>query len=360
MSENHTTMMKKFFDFVDRKTEKNPKKLALAFADFYSKNKYTFLDSERDVKSSFSPCKSVSILARDTPLEVLSRRIPLIANTSIFTHYNEERHLFNDSEGGSGSFGQSYTYWKDYIRCPDLIELGSWIKDCKPLLTSGYMFYVPDILSWQLDDDNYCDSQSVREKEISRDYVIDLIVDNRQVVEGLNSKKNDIELFQEKRIKSALVKPVLKIDFPCIEEVSLRTFSKITLDESEALNKFRDFLRCNLLDLRKSESKESYYDEIMKISMNIREGVRSLDSDFKLIQKKSAFQSAGATLASVTAILVAVNSAAFGFLPGLVGAGGGLLALGKTLEEYLAGKHQSIQSPYYYLWLFSKKSHRRI
>jgi hypothetical protein len=357
------SVMQQFFKSIDRKTARDPERLALAFARYYWDPQYTATHEIRDDEKGYlfaSENKhNISILIQDTSLEFMTKRVPLVATSSVFTHRVDQGHqFFSDGfpPANSANTGWSVT---GNIRCPSLTELGNWLRNCRSLLESGQVFYLPDIHIQRHEESGFTGNEWViEEKDLTRDSALDLVVKNRQLNQQTTSDNLTTKINLDKR-KAALIKPVLTVDLPCIEDVDLATFSDITIDENESLQKFRDFLTLKFLEMKQNEDSEFFDTNLTKISIELREGVRNLNSDFDLLQRKGAFQAAGATVAAVTASLVAINSAAFGFLPGVLGASGGALALTKALEDYLNEKHKIANSPYYYLWLFSKRLHRR-
>ena len=73
--------------------------------------------------------------------------------------------------------------------------------------------------------------------------------------------------------------PILKLELPILEKVDLPTFAKITVDENEALANFRHFLRGKLLDIDAARGSESYDRALKKLSWDIEDQVRKLNSE---------------------------------------------------------------------------------
>lgn len=339
--------MTAFFQSIDRNTETNPTQLALAWADTFRNGKT--LSEDINIEIPDGNINNVNILSHQTPLSFLTKRLPLIADTTIISHYGEKRHEFYHGTWTSPTGSTIYRFddCTCYLRCPDLEELGVWLRDCKPLLTGGDLFYFPDIIVETIFADDFSTRRQKAYWEASRDPLCEIIVENKKLV----------HLLTDQMVKSKLVRPVVLVDLPYIENVDLGTFAHITADEKEPTERFRDFLRLKFLDLKQNEESEFFETNLAKIGIELRDGVRKLEADFATLKQKRAFQVAGATIAATTAILVAINGTAFGNLPALLGTSGGLLAIANAIQEYSVEKRKTInESPYYYLWLLSQKT----
>jgi hypothetical protein len=351
MINQYAETMRAFFRSVNRKIESDPTKLALAYANhFWEKSDQVHRHSHQKVLLPQDSLDNVSILARDTSLPFLTKRVTLIADTTVITHYGEGSHIFYEYKDtpptGDDFLGLARSNDTTcYLRCPNLQELGEWLKKCKPLLLSGDVFYFPDIFVHRGTEGYGTDVMREWDTDESIEPLCDLIVESKKLVDTT----------QVNVIKSQFVRPILQLDLPFIENVDLGTFSKITSDQRGGIQRFRDFLRYKFLDLKRNEGSESYDANLAKIEIELRDGVRSLNSEYQAMKRKMAFQVTGAIIAAATATLVAVNSAAFGVLPQVLGTSGGLLAIANALDHYLSERDKLRDTPLYYLWLFANK-----
>lgn len=345
MENQYTKSMKSFFRELDKDAVNDPGKLAIAFANhFWNREKS---HHAQEVSIPQDRLNNVSILTRDTSLAFLTKRASLVADTTVITHHREKLYEFWSYYEERGPEWNSYPqHTKCYIRCPDIVELGSWLRNCRDLLLNGDVFYYPDILIERQEDNRYYDEAGeVKTQEASIAPLCELIIQSKKITASTSGAL----------IKSQLIKPVLELELPYIENIDLETFSKITTDHTDATQRFRDFLRLKLLELADNEGAVNFERNLTKIGLEIKDGVRAIDADFKAMSRKTAFQVTGATIAATTATLVAINSSAFGALPQILGTSGGILALVNALEQYLSEKTKLQDSPYYYLWLFKKK-----
>jgi hypothetical protein len=316
--------------------------VALRFADFFLSSHQKYGDRSLQFDPRSHALKTVSVVASETPLAFLTRRLPLVAETAILTHRDAEAHIVSSWDDGPPSYGADARARKDYIRCPSLTELGHWLLDCKPLLLSGDIFYYPELRMEVFHENYYMQDGEWKDVDITTNIVTELIVENKKLAEASERLTFD----------STFVKAVLQVELPYIENVDLITFSKITSDESDALQSFRSFLRSKFIELQKADGNNYFETELVKIGWDIRDGIRKLDSDLVSIRRKPAFQATGATILTTTAVLLAVNSIAFGHLAQIVGSGGGLMLAINAIHEYLSNRKQVQESPFYYFWLF--------
>lgn len=287
---------------------------------------------------------NVSILADETSLSFITKRAMLVADTTILTHQSEKVQRFkgagyveNTVPVGGYPFDPIYTNY--YIRCPDLSALGKWLNDSKPLLLKGDVFYIPNIVmrkEWDL---------GVKEQHEFFDYSCELIVKNRRIFDTSSLIRN--------AITSKYVRIIAVLDLPVIENVDLDTFCKIASDESDAIERFRDLIRRKILEIRQNEENDVFH--IPKIEIELREGVLQLKSDFATMRRKAAFQATKGSIITIAAALLAVSGADMASLVKALGSGGGVWLVSKALEEYLGQQAKLKESPYYFLWLLSRK-----
>lgn len=351
--------MQNFFKASDETEE--PKSFALSFAKYCKDSIFRGafpigLSTGVYISPALKQLKNVSMLNANSSMEFITKRILLISETSILTHTegNQRQFDFFFSQGrGSGWSDDELTY---YLKCSDLESVGKWLRDCKPLLVNGKIFYMPNIIVNQIREIDYPGifSQTEYIHQPLQNYVLDVVQDNKKLVQEGTNREYETFRFQPKAISKFLY-PIMETEIPFIDNIGLETFSKISIDETEALDSFRSYLRAKYIDLSGTEGSEQQEREITKISFEIQDGLKKLQSDFKKLSRKTAFQATGATIALTGTILVAVNANMFSQIPELLGVSGGVFGVAKILNDYFREKNDLKESPYYYLWIFKNK-----
>lgn len=316
------------------------KKFVLHFKDSYLSD----LDSTKFEKGICN----FAVAGYDSSLEFLAKRLSLISDHSLISQYSQNWvHLYGDQLREPHK-SDELTDYALRIDSPDLQGLGKWLCDCAPLIINGNVKYYPRIRRIDYEESEMGYGRHW-EEEVA-DYVVTRNLD------AIIRKERIVEVQNDRFLKSSFIKNVISVEFPVIEEVDLRHFSKITADEKSRIEILRDFLRGKFLELEEIQGSESYNAKIGKIGLEIREGVRMIRSEFKEIAAKTSFQVTGAILASSVATLVAINSNILGSYGHLIAPSGGLYPLLRSLENRALAIHNVKDSPYYYFWLLSRKA----
>jgi hypothetical protein len=338
----------KFYKDIDY-TKLQPKQIALAYIKHFinDSNSYSNINIEMPLNS----INNISVISQDNSLSFLTKRLPLISDKTVISQYTEKPQLIADVY--DNSLKTNIYYNKTcYVHCPNFEELGLWLKNCKTLFINGDLFYYPNIIitdEWDDPLENYNISiESWKNKfiETATSPLFDFLIKNNKIIEF-----SDIP-----SLKSKYVYSILNIELPIIDNVDLETFSKLTTEEKNGVNQFRDLLRQKFIDLKENEKSEFSASGLQKIALEINSGVRQLNTEYEILKRKRIFQVTEAFIATTTAVLLAVNVSMFGFVEKIIGSGGGLLFILKALEEYIYKGKETRESPYYYLWLLSKKT----
>jgi hypothetical protein len=339
MSADYAKYMRDFFEMSSE--DLPPEDLARAFARH-------FITEGRNPQVHNLPIDhlyNISVLSVDTPLSFLTKRVPLIADTTLLTHFREARHLVYSFGDTPAAWGADRRDTRCYLRCPSLSELGAWLRSCRLLLCTGELFYTPDLLFEEYTETRYDDRGSTEEVEKSVASLCDVVVRNRQLADTDDHAAP---------LKHRLIQPLLRVELPYVENVDLATFSTISVDHHGALERFRDALRRTFLDLDAAQRSEDRDARIRRAEIDIRDSIRALQADYVALRRTAAFQVSGAAVATTVATLASVNSVMFSSLPQVVGAGGGALLFLKAMLDLQTARRRLEESPYYFLWLFSK------
>ncbi|MFH8492463.1 hypothetical protein [Streptomyces longisporoflavus] len=124
--------------------------------------------------------------------------------------------------------------------------------------------------------------------------------------------------------KSRLVRPMLEIDLPFITDVNLQDFSKITIAEFDSYSGFRVFLREKLLSLDDAVNAEQSDVALTLAGQEIEQEILAIKAQMEVAQRTRAFAATGASVGTVSAVLVAVWAPALEQVLTILGASGGI------------------------------------
>jgi hypothetical protein len=232
------------------------------------------------------------------------------------------------------------------MNCPDLDGLGRWILDAEPLLTAGLTWYLPSysLSEYRLVGGHRRDKPHQPTEQLK---AVDVIVRNGRAVDGTG----------ELPLKSHLVREVLRADIPFVDGVGLRDFGKITVGEFEAYTAFRDFMRRSLLSVDGALDDVQSERALVRIGIDIADGLRSVRADMERVRRKRAVAVTGAVLGSVSTVLVAVYGPALATAIAALGASGGVWAAISAMAENSTGPLR--ENKWYYVWALSRKADHR-
>ena len=335
-----------FFSQLDETSRTDPERVARAYVEAVWK-------VMREQSSISLPPRdnlyNFSVLAKRTDLDFLTKRVHLISDTLVLAHYMERRKYHFDTLQ-AGRYGHRTD--ECYVRCPSLRQLGTWLLACRPLFIDRSLLYYPDILlktegTRFINTDPYNPEMGSYEEESTptADDICEFIVHNRKLVESSNHHPS----------KSRLIRPILSVNLPYIEGTSLKDYSDITSNETEALRDFRNFLRYKFLDLDRAQGSEYFETELEKISLELEDGVRGVESELQRISHRRAVQAAQGVVGLVPAVLVAIDATALSSMVAMLGGASGLARITDALQDYKSNKMTVEGRPYYYLWLFKRR-----
>lgn len=353
--------MKRFYGTLPSKRRRDPETVARSYAEFlwYSVDLRLMLQ-EKLPESSFyvglSTCDSSYNFAD------LTKRVALISDTLLLSHHRvgncydctESYNLVSPRAAlvpiGSGQVVVSRIGLEEMLReragrdrdhlaetcvmdCPSLDELGRWILDAEPLLTAGLVWYLPSYATVP-----YRIIDGVRtpfDKDIT---VIDYLIRDGRAVDASGATP----------IKSRLVRPVLRINLPFVDGVNLRDFGKITIGEFDSYSAFRDFLRQRFLGMDTALNAVQADCELLKLGLEIKDGIRSVHSEMEKVRSKRALAVTGAVIGTVGATLVAVHGHALAAAVAVFCANGSVWGIIDALAESSARFLR--RDKWYYVW----------
>jgi hypothetical protein len=228
------------------------------------------------------------------------------------------------------------------MHCPDLRALGTWLLDAEPLLTAGLAWYLPSYSS-----SRYTLVDGIRHNPPDNapqpDPLLDYLIKDGRAVDASGADP----------IKSKIVRPVLHTELPFLQGVSLRDFSRITVEEFASFVAFRDFLRLSLLGLDDALNDVQSEREMLKIGLKINDEVRAMRAEMIKAQRRRALSASGAVLGAAGTILLAVYGPALATAIAALGASGGVWGFINAMSE---GSTTVLrENKWYYVWALTKK-----
>ncbi|MEM7124972.1 MAG: hypothetical protein AAF702_01510 [Chloroflexota bacterium] len=315
-----------------------------------------------DLKKSDGLNNNISIASDQSSFEYLTKRLPIISDTGILSHntnnfidfHSERDHRSGRSDMDPGLRGL-ITDTSFYLDCSSLGSIGKWLVDCQDLLKSGNLIYIPRFKREINKFANYHRRPNKREfdKRMAERYKSSHSLD--PIIDAIIKERGIVDLRTKNHVKSNYIRHILSLEIPVIDNVSLKDFSSITADEKSQFDIFRVFLRQKLSEIDSNQSSEHREKNLEQIKLDLLKGVKSISSDIKGLRTKTAIDASGAIIISVTATLIAINSAVLETWQEVLGAGGGFYLLLKALQENIQKRNELLNQDYYYLWLLDKK-----
>ncbi|MEU8971174.1 hypothetical protein AB0D11_18150 [Streptomyces monashensis] len=177
--------------------------------------------------------------------------------------------------------------WRLGMVTADLVELGQWLLDAEPLLRRAGLVWarvrargvrgVRPGPQW---------SDALPALPSLTDRSIDFLVEHGRAV----------DLSRTKPLASRVVRPVLEIDLPFIDGLSLIDFAQVTSDEFDSYRQYRDFMRSRLLDL--DDALEAVDSEVAleRVALSIRDELNAATAELRSAARSRALSRSGAVL----------------------------------------------------------------
>jgi hypothetical protein len=352
--------MKTFFKGVTGKERGNSSLMAEAYArHLFHERRRQLVDDKKFSRSAFY----VGLGMHEGGFERLTKRSLLVADTLLLSHNGpgEEHditmlslrtHDLNELNGRWTGLSTA-TSESLVLKCGDISALGRWITDSEPLLRAGLVWYLPKY-SIQRRIDRW-DAGSNGESRPSSESIsgvqtsLDFLVRNGRAVEEIGGSGGG-------SVKSRVVRPILQMDLPFIEGVSMADASRITVEEFGSYRAVRRFFQESFLDLDAAVQGEHMEHELRKIGNQLEDEIRRVQSEMNIARRRRAMSVTGAVIGTVGAVLVAVYGPAMeAALPifGAAGAGGVWDIVRNTAEN---SPRTLRDNRWYYVWLLAKNS----
>ncbi|KOU31262.1 hypothetical protein ADK52_03540 [Streptomyces sp. WM6372] len=309
----------------------------------------------RGERKFIEKCFNVGLRDESCEFEQLTKRAVLVSDSLLLSHGPDApyRHLgedrrtdvdVDDNMQPRGSDSRTTHYG---IHCPDLAALGTWLLEAEPLIKSGLAWYLPSYSTrTEFVSSRASAATHRRSYPISQVAAVDYIIRGGRVIDSSESNP----------VKDRLVRPVLQIDLPFIEGVTLSDFSKITVDEFDSYSGFRGFLRTSFLSMDEALNAEQSQVELAKLRLEIEDQVSAMQTELRAAKRKRSLGVVGATVASTAALLVAVEGSVMERVLttlGLTTAG----TFWGAIKDRVENGPRAIQSgKWYYVWILAQKS----
>ncbi|MFH9090303.1 hypothetical protein [Streptomyces sp. NPDC017673] len=352
--------MNEFFDSLPKPRRTTPRDVAHLYA------RTLYPDHERllSTKTSAACPYYVGLSSELGSFTHVTKRIVLVADTMLSSDHGigsvheigqYSRHSYGDSFSPGGGIDEPPVTTETYhygMVTNDLAQVGRWLLDAEPLLRSGLAWYLPVYTrgrsGWQDSEDRLAASRPGRLPSFS-DRSIDFVVEHGRAV----------DLSGTKPLASRVVRPVLEIDLPFIDGLSLTDFAQVTREKFDSYRLYRDFMRSRLLEL--DDALEAVHSQVAleRIALSIRDEVNAAAAQMSSAARSRALSSAGAVLGTTSAVLAAVRPAA---LQGALGVSAtiaaGATGLWPTIQALADTSLKRTHGKWHYVWVLQKKAAR--
>ncbi|MGW2089308.1 hypothetical protein [Streptomyces sp. NPDC001880] len=289
----------------------------------------------------------------------VTKRVVLVADTMLLSDHgvgavHELGQRSRDISYGfpPGEMPYEATYRQLYgMVTKDLVELGRWLLDAEPLLRSGLVWYGPVFAKGSEGKDDGRKSTRVQPGPLPSfsDRSIDFVVEHGRAV----------DLSRAKPLASRVVRPILEIDLPFIDGLTLSDFAQVTSEEFDSYTQYRDFMRSRLLELDDALEAVDSQVALERIALTIRDELSAATAEINKAARSRALIRSGAVLGSTSAVLAAVRPEALqGALATSATIAAGATGLWPTIQAFADIKPKRAHGKWHYVWVLQKKAAR--
>ncbi|WP_393098196.1 hypothetical protein [Streptomyces sp. LN325] len=351
--------MQSFFRSLPAELREQPHRVAEAYgAHLFHRRRRELVNQKRLAGSPFH----VGIAVGPADFDRLTQRAVIVSDTLLLSHNGHgARHeiatLSDRREDAPAPDDPSWlrvgrrTREVLHIHCPDLDGLGKWLLDTEPLLRSGLAWYLPSYSMRR--DINYMGMGPMGSDEALPTVYSDV----PGVLDFLSAGRRAVAQSDTSPIKSQFVIPVIEhLDLPFLEGLSMRDFSKITVEEFDSYRALRSWLRQELLNVDAAMSAIEIERELIKVSHRIQDGIRGVRSQMRQTRRKRAVAVTGAVVGTVSASLIAIYGPALQSALTAI-AGGATGGLWSTVEARVSNSSRALRDdPWYFVWRLSRSA----
>ncbi|WP_143076820.1 hypothetical protein [Streptomyces sp. MUSC 14] len=294
----------------------------------------------------------------------VTKRVVLVADTVLLSehgvgavhHLGERRDTsyFPDGpyDGSERLEGFDSRTWNYGMVTQDLAKLGQRLLEAEPLLRNGSVWYGPVFV-----EGGPGRSSSHRDEDYTppgplpsfSDRSIDFVVEHGRAV----------DLAGTKPLASRVVRPILDIDLPFIDGLSLSDFAQVTSEEFDSYRRFRDFMRSRLLELDDALEAVDSQVALERVALSIRDELNAANAEMSSAARSRALNRSGAVLGTTSAVLAAVRPEALqGALATSATIAAGATGLWPTIQAFADIKPKRTHGKWHYVWVLQKKAAR--
>ncbi|MFJ9683564.1 hypothetical protein ACIRP2_36840 [Streptomyces sp. NPDC101194] len=233
----------------------------------------------------------------------------------------------------------------------DLAELGQWLLDTEPLLRRGLVWYGPVFTEGSLGTTSTVRPDLLNERvgplPSFSDRSIDFVVEHGRAV----------DLSTAKPVASRVVRPILEIDLPFLDGLSLSDFAHVTSEEFDSYRQYRTFMRSRLLELDDALEAVDSQLAVERVALAIQDELNAATAEMHSATRTRALSQA--VLGTTTAVLTAVQPEALqGTLAISATITAGVGSLWPVIEAFADTKPKRKHGKWHYVWVLQKKASR--
>ncbi|MGW8779792.1 hypothetical protein ACWGNM_17270 [Streptomyces sp. NPDC055796] len=244
--------------------------------------------------------------------------------------------------------------WRYGMVTEDLAKLGQRLLEAEPLLRNGSVWYLPVYVEGSRG--RHGSSLGLLGQPTPAgplpsfsDRSIDFVVEHGRAV----------DLARAKPLASRVVRPILEIDLPFIDGLSLSDFAQVTSEEFDSYRQFRDFMRSQLLELDDALEAVDSQIALERVALSIRDELNAATAEMSSAARSGALSRCGALLGTTSAVLAAVRPEALqGALATSATIAAGATGLWPTIQAFADVKPKRTHGKWHYVWVLQKKAAR--
>jgi hypothetical protein len=352
--------MNEFYDALPERERESVQDVALR----YGRTVHGYYEHLLRAKAASTSPYYVGLSSQIGTFTHVTKRVALVADTMLLSdHGAGEAHELGERRESSFIPGDidmtqpergRITTWRYGMVTSDLAALGQWLLDAEPLLRSGLIWYGPVFTEgspgfYATEGGDILNDTQAEPPPSFSDRSIDFVVEHGRAV----------DLTRAKPLASRVVRPILEIDLPFIDGLSVSDFAQVTSDEFDGYRQYRDFMRSRLLELDDALEAVDSQVALERIALAIRDELNAATAEMRNAARTRALSRSGAVLGTTSAVLAAVRPEALqGALATSATLAAGATGLWPTIQAFAEGKARHTHGKWHYIWALQKRTAR--